>query len=73
MIDFIRSLKDHMAYGQRLSGFLSAFLLAEFLFKFHSFTLECVAFLATWLIFDWLLERVLGTPQPKPAKKVHPI
>lgn len=27
---------------------LIAFLIAEFFYKFHSFTLECVAFLATW-------------------------
>ena len=34
-----------------------SFLTAELLYKFHSFTLECLAFLATWFVFsavaDW--------------------
>lgn len=71
MIDLIRSLKDHTAYGQRFSGFMAAFLVAEFFYKFHSFTLECIAFLVTWLVVDWLLERVLGTPKTKLTKEVH--
>lgn len=71
MIDLIRSLKDHTAYGQRFFGFLAAFLVAEFFYKFHSFSLECIAFLATWLVFDWLLEKVLGTPKSKLTESVH--
>ena len=71
MIDLIRSLKDHTAYGQRLFGFLAAFLVAELFYKFHSFTLECIAFLATWLAFDWLLEKVLGTPKSKLTGSAH--
>ncbi len=27
-------------------------LIAELFYKFHSFTLECVAFLATWYLLD---------------------
>ena len=27
-------------------------LLAELFYKFHSFTLECLAFLATWYVLD---------------------
>ena len=33
-------------------AFLAAFLVAEAFYKFHSFTLECLAFLATWFVFD---------------------
>ncbi len=33
-------------------------VIAELLFKFHSFTLECFAFLATWFALGWLLSRV---------------
>lgn len=32
-------------------AFVFSLLIAEFFYKFHSFTLECVAFLATW----WLV------------------
>lgn len=37
---------------------LAALVVAEVFYKFHSFTLECVAFLATWLAFSWLFGRV---------------
>lgn len=48
--------------------FLLAFLIAEFFYKFHSFTLECLAFLATWFLFDLILQTVRGWLQPS-AKK----
>ena len=39
-------------------------LIAELFYKFHSFTLECVAFLATWLALSYvfsLVARVFAT------------
>ncbi len=33
---------------------IAAFAIAEVFYKFHSFSLECLAFLATWFIFSWL-------------------
>ena len=71
MIDIVRSLKGHTAYGQRFFGFFGAFLAAEFFYKFHSFALECIAFLLTWLVFDWLIEKMFGTPKSKPDKKAY--
>ena len=62
MIDFVRALKSHAAYGQRVCALLAALLVAEFFFKFHSFTLECMAFLATWLLLDCLAEQLMGKP-----------
>jgi hypothetical protein len=35
-----------------------ALLVAEMFYRFHSFTLECFAFLATWYVFGWALSRV---------------
>ena len=32
---------------------LAAFVIAELFYKFHSFALECVAFLVTWYVFSW--------------------
>jgi hypothetical protein len=29
-----------------------SFVIAELFYKFHSFTLECLAFLATWFVLD---------------------
>ena len=36
-------------------AFLAALLVAELFFKFHSFTLECLAFLGCWYAFSRLL------------------
>lgn len=38
-----------------------AFLIAELFYKFHSFALECLAFLATWYVLSWVQEVVLRT------------
>lgn len=38
-----------------------ALALAELFYKFHSFTLECLAFLATWLVIGSVLAAVLPT------------
>jgi hypothetical protein len=35
-------------------------LLAELFYKFHSFTLECAAFLATWYAASYLLSVARG-------------
>lgn len=40
--------------------FLAALLIAETYYKFHSFVLECVAFLATWYAVDWLRVKLFG-------------
>lgn len=42
--------------------FLTAFVLAELFYKFHSFTLECGTFLATWFVLDAAAERLLRRP-----------
>jgi hypothetical protein len=50
---------------------LLAFLIAEFFYKRHSFTLECLGFLATWFVIDaaislvrsaWLSRRTQSSP-----------
>ena len=42
-------------------------LVAEVFYKFHSFTLECLAFLATWYIFDAAISRVARRNWPLPS------
>ncbi len=41
---------------QQLPTLLMAGVIAELFYKFHSFTLECAAFLATWYLIDLLPE-----------------
>jgi len=36
----------------------ASFVVAELFYKFHSFTLECAAFLATWAVIDFLTSLV---------------
>lgn len=42
-------------------AFLASFVIAELFYKFHSFTLECAAFLATWYALSWIQSLVLGS------------
>lgn len=41
---------------QQAPALMLAGLIAEWFYKFHSFTLECIAFLATWFLFDAVIE-----------------
>ena len=36
-----------------------AWIIAELFYKFHSFTLECAAFLATWFVIDALVQKIV--------------
>jgi hypothetical protein len=60
MLDFLRALRAHPDYGRRLFGFIPALVITEMFYKFHSFSLECIAFLGTWLLFDMLTEWIMG-------------
>jgi len=61
MIDFLRALRAQGAYSRRLLGFIPALVVTEMFYKFHSFSLECMAFLTTWLLFDVVIEWVMGS------------
>jgi hypothetical protein len=65
MIDFLRALRAYPAYGRRLLGFIPALVITEMFYKFHSFSLECIAFLATWLLLDALADCIMGLVKVK--------
>jgi len=50
--------------GVQAPALLSSLVIAEIFFKFHSFTLECLAFLATWGAFDWLISTIITSRKP---------
>lgn len=54
MYSLIDRLGFRDAAAKEAPALLIAFVIAELFYKFHSFALECVAFLATWLILSWL-------------------
>ena len=41
--------------GYHAPSAVIAIVIAEIFYKFHSFTLECVAFLATWYVVDQVI------------------
>jgi hypothetical protein len=42
---------------------LASIVIAELFYKFHSFTLECLAFLATWFVLDGIATASAGAVQ----------
>ncbi len=56
----ISALQRRASLVQFLPAGAAALILAELFYKFHSFTAECIAFLATWLVLDLVREGVMG-------------
>lgn len=55
MYTFISSLTSKEFFLKQLPVFSLSFLTAELFYKFHSFILECSAFLLTWYLLDALM------------------
>jgi hypothetical protein len=60
MYSLIQTLGVQASLKRELLPFLVAFTIAEFFFKFKSFTLECIAFLLTWIVLSYLQSLVIG-------------
>ena len=65
MYTLLRSLSGRQLLTTQAPAFLVAFLIAEFFYKFHSFTLECLAFLATWFVIDLAVTLIGGRLAPR--------
>jgi len=68
MYTLLRSLSLKRLLSEQLPAFGLALFVAEVFYKFHSFLLECGAFLATWFVLDWLIQRLVrlsGTGRPR--------
>ena len=52
MFTLLRSISLRRFFFEQVPTLLPAWLIAEFFYKFHSFSLECAAFLVTWFLFD---------------------
>ncbi len=62
MYTLIRTIGASNAAKRELLPGGAAFLIAEFFYKFHSFALECLAFLATWYVLSLLYARLVPAP-----------
>lgn len=52
MYTLIRSKSLRQLFQEQAPAIGISIVVAELFFKFHSFTLECIAFLATWYVLD---------------------
>ena len=52
MFTLIRSTPLRKLLLEGVPSLGSSLVLAELFYKFHSFTLECIAFMATWFVLD---------------------
>ncbi len=52
MYSLVRLLPIRDLVLEQLPALLISLTIAELFYKFHSFTLECLAFLATWFVID---------------------
>ncbi|MEZ4431064.1 MAG: hypothetical protein R3F65_01540 [bacterium] len=69
MFTLLRVLPARRLALEQAPAIALAWLLAEVFYKFHSFTLECAAFLATWFAFDAIFQgiRALAEARRKPS------
>ena len=58
-------LRNRTIAAQELVTLAAALFLAEMFYKFHSFILEAVAFLATWYLLSSLAEWIRGNHRRK--------
>jgi len=56
MYTLIQSISLRRLILEQGLAFGSSLLIAEMFYKFHSFTLECLAFLATWYALDYVIQ-----------------
>ena len=67
MFTLIRSLGFRTALRQEATPLTISLMIAQLFFRFHSFILECGAFLATWFVLSWatsfVMERWMRHPE----------
>ena len=58
MFELLRSSSLRALLARQAPGLVISLVVAELFYKFGSFTLECLGFLATWFVVDALFARV---------------
>jgi hypothetical protein len=56
MFQLFRLLTAQQLFVRQVPALAASVAIAEVFFKFHSFTLECGAFLLTWFAVDGLIQ-----------------
>ena len=60
MFQFFAHLSKQDLALRQLPAFTLSFVLASLFYRFGSFALECVAFLATWFVVDAVAQILVG-------------
>ena len=68
MYTLLKSMPLSRIALEQLPAIGSAWMIAEFFYKFHSFTLELAAFLVTWFIADAVIQVALNAMR-RPARQ----
>jgi hypothetical protein len=68
MYTLIRSIPLRDLLLEQLTALFISFVIAELFYKFHSFTLECIGFLITWYVADF----IIGTVSEKLSTRQSP-
>lgn len=58
MYTLLQSMTVRQFVFRQIPAFGISLLIAEQLYKFRSFTLECIAFLATWFVLDVIVQTI---------------
>jgi hypothetical protein len=69
MYMLIRSLPFRQLLLEQVPTLGTALIIAELFYKFHSFTLECIAFLATWYMLDAAVQFLPSIRGTAPGRK----
>ena len=67
MFELLRSSTLRQLLARQAPALALSLIVAELFYKFGSFTLECLGFLATWFVLDAVFARV-GQAFSKPAE-----
>jgi len=64
MYSLVRSFSPRVLLLEQLPALGTSLLITELFCRFHSFTLECLAFLGMWYVFDVVLRQLRGASPP---------
>ena len=67
MFELLRSSTLRQLLARQAPALVLSLIVAELFYKFGSFTLECLGFLATWFVLDAIFAQI-GRVLAKPAE-----
>lgn len=71
MYTLFRVLPLKRIVSEQAPALTTAWVCAELFYKFHSFTLECAAFLATWFVADLCIQSLMQVLARPSSDQIH--